>query len=383
MENAIDLESLSREFQFVELGRQVADFVSQHPHTEVVRLKSAMLDLQRQIAGQNRELCQLAEANGRWRAERDSQLACLREAIDEVAKKQRHEREKVSGVQEVMGEVRRQIEGVTIKLSETHTAVERTETKDRTSRVESDVAGLRAAMADWSAKVEEVRREVPRLKVQLSDCCPKVKRDLTNLEQEVAKLKEETGAMRPKPEPLAPPVADGAVPPAPKAVAPAQKCSSSSSAPPSDVTAPPPKPAPVKASPTPAPPERAKRFAPSVKKGKYGFDVPDGIVHDYHVVDVTCGSFEKETHGAIYAAHNAADLKIDSCFYSAYHLGSIPHTRNNWLCYDFKERRIVPTHYTIRTCSSGAGGCHLKSWLVDTSADGETWREVAREENNE
>jgi hypothetical protein len=28
------------------------------------------------------------------------------------------------------------------------------------------------------------------------------------------------------------------------------------------------------------------------------------------------------------------------------------------------------------------GWHHLKSWLVETSADGEIWREVAREENN-
>jgi hypothetical protein len=249
-------------------------------------------------------------------------------------------------------------------------------------------------MADWSANVEEVRREIAGLKVQLSDCCPKVKRDLTNLEQEVAKLKEETGAMRPKPEPLAPPAADGAVPPAPKGVAPAQKCSSSSSAPPPDVTAPPPKPAPVKGSPPPAPPERAKRFAPSMKKGKYGFDVPDGIVahltrkcrgnvHDCRVVEVTSGSFEEETHGAIYPAENAADLKTDSCFYSAYRLGSIPHTRNNRVCYNFKGRKIVPTHYTIRTHYGGPGNPHLKSWVVETSADGESWRAVASEENNE
>jgi hypothetical protein len=88
MENTIDLESLSTEFQFVELGRQVADFVSQHPHVEVVRLKSAILDLQRQLAGQNRELCQLTGANDRARADRDSQLEGLRGAIDEVAKKQ-------------------------------------------------------------------------------------------------------------------------------------------------------------------------------------------------------------------------------------------------------------------------------------------------------
>jgi hypothetical protein len=86
MENAIDLESLSREFQFVGLGRQVDEFVSQHPHVEVVRLKSAIVDLQRQLVGHDREVGLLAEANDRARAEQDSQLEGLRGAIDEVTK---------------------------------------------------------------------------------------------------------------------------------------------------------------------------------------------------------------------------------------------------------------------------------------------------------
>jgi hypothetical protein len=43
----------------------------------------------------------------------------------------------------------------------------------------------------------------------------------------------------------------------------------------------------------------------------------------------------------------------------------------------------VPTHYTIRTNYGDWGEPHLKSWLVETSLDGENWREVAREENNE
>jgi hypothetical protein len=148
-----------------------------------------------------------------------------------------------------------------------------------------------------------------------------------------------------------------------------------------------------------------KQFPPSVKKGGK-FDVPDGIiahltrecggnVHGSHVVDVTSGSFEKEIEGAnshwvAYdnradpAARNAADLETDSCFFSAYHMkkNDIPHTRNNWICYDFMERMIVPTHYTIRTWSAGPGYSHLKSWLVETSADGENWREIAREEDN-
>jgi hypothetical protein len=160
----------------------------------------------------------------------------------------------------------------------------------------------------------------------------------------------------------------------------------------------------------------SKQFPPSMKNGKLRdddggetdnmYDIPDGIiaqltrecggnVHDHLVVDVTSGSFEKETNGAnphsgtydnkpMNAAKNVADLKSDSIFHSACRLKikDIPHTRNNWICYNFKERRIVPTHYTIRTNSGAPGGSHLKTWLVETSADGESWREVAREENN-
>jgi hypothetical protein len=48
------------------------------------------------------------------------------------------------------------------------------------------------------------------------------------------------------------------------------------------------------------------------------------------------------------------------------------------------SRGIVPTHYTIRTNGyDGPGFPHLKSWLVETSADGERSRAVAREEDNE
>jgi hypothetical protein len=134
--------------------------------------------------------------------------------------------------------------------------------------------------------------------------------------------------------------------------------------------------------------------------------VPDGIIalltrecggnlHDPHVGEVTSGSFEKETVGANthsgsldnlphWAARNAADLQGSSEFCSAYRKKEedIPHTRNSWICYDFKESRIVPTHYAIRTNWREPGEGHPKSWLVATSADGENWREVTREEKN-
>jgi hypothetical protein len=132
-----------------------------------------------------------------------------------------------------MAELLGPIDGAAIKLSQTEVAVgwrvgllERAalglmETKDRTSQGESDVAGLRAAMADGSVKFEMVQRKVAGLKVGLSDCCLKVNQDLAKLGHELAKLKEEIRAMSPKPEPLAPPAEDGAVLPARKAAAPA------------------------------------------------------------------------------------------------------------------------------------------------------------------
>jgi hypothetical protein len=122
---------------------------------------------------------------------------------------------------------------------------------------------------------------------------------------------------------------------------------------------------------------QVKQFPPSVKtvrtknvlswqSGKeIEINVPDGIiahltrecgenVHDRHVVDITCGTFEKETRGAnphsgAYgnypnsAAKNATDLETDFVSQSAYRdddKEDIPHMRNNWICYNFNERRI-------------------------------------------
>jgi hypothetical protein len=150
-----------------------------------------------------------------------------------------------------------------------------------------------------------------------------------------------------------------------------------------------------------------KKAKPRLRDGKEidtMYDIADGIiahltkqcsgnVHDRNVIEVTSSKplddppwFPDGTvDPSLVAAKNAADLETDSCFRSACRdkKEDIPHTRNNWLCYDFRERRIVPTHYTIRSNWHGPSSSHLKSWLIETSADGKSWREVAHEEDNE
>jgi hypothetical protein len=76
-----------------------------------------------------------------------------------------------------------------------------------------------------SAANEVVKQDIG----DVYECCPKVKKDIMNLEWELAKLKDEMRATRRKAELLAPPAADVAVPPAPKAADAARKPLSSSS----------------------------------------------------------------------------------------------------------------------------------------------------------
>jgi prefoldin subunit 5 len=340
---------------------------------------------------QERELAALElEVAGLWRVG------------DSQRESQEREMQAVAEVRKVIGQLAGQLEALRWENGRAHLAIAEVARANEQLRAEAPRLKERTEVLEHeNRRLSEANEVVKRDIRQVSGCCPKVQKDLTNLEQELAKLKEEMRATRPKAEPLAHP-ADVTVPPARKPAATARTPPTCPRPP--NVGPPPPKPAPVKVSPPPGPPRRAKKFPPSVKKGGR-FDVPVGIiahltrecggsVHDRHVVDVTCGSFEKETQGANpysgpyynspnYAAKNAADLESSSEFISAYRneKENILHTRNNWVCYDFKERRIVPTHYTIRTHEYHPDDAHLKSWLVETSADGQSWR-VAREADN-
>jgi hypothetical protein len=54
---------------------------------------------------------------------------------------------------------------------------------------------------------------------------------------------------------------------------------------------------------------------------------------------------------------------------------------NSWIQFDFKSRRISPTHYTIK--SDGNGGHHLLKWSLDGSNDGTSWTPLDRRETND
>ena len=52
---------------------------------------------------------------------------------------------------------------------------------------------------------------------------------------------------------------------------------------------------------------------------------------------------------------------------------------NSWICIDFINRRIIPTHYTVGT--SHDANNHLKSWVIEGSSDGNSWDKLDEQSN--
>jgi hypothetical protein len=97
-----------------------------------------------------------------------------------------------------------------------------------------------------------------------------------------------------------------------------------------------------------------------------------GNVSDLGIVSVTSKSVNGD-----YEAKNAVDLTTDSKF------GSSSPGEDEWLCYDFKARRVEVRHYSIRSqFNQGRGACHPKSWVIEGSVDGDVWVELDRKRDN-
>jgi hypothetical protein len=91
-----------------------------------------------------------------------------------------------------------------------------------------------------------------------------------------------------------------------------------------------------------------------------------GNVHDGGIVTIA----SKSVYHSDYAVQNVADLTSELWFQSKNEPGQ-------WVCWDFHELRIRPTDYTMRAEL-------LKSWVFESSVDGETWTEIdQRTENND
>ena len=100
-----------------------------------------------------------------------------------------------------------------------------------------------------------------------------------------------------------------------------------------------------------------------------------GNVHDNGIVNITSSSVYTTGDKHSYHPKNAADFETEAFF------GSNGDT-NAWICYDFKDRVVIPTSYSLRTYWRGPGGYHLRCWVIEVSNDEKSWTEIDRREND-
>jgi hypothetical protein len=95
-----------------------------------------------------------------------------------------------------------------------------------------------------------------------------------------------------------------------------------------------------------------------------------GNVHGRHIVILTSSSI---SGSAEYPLKNIVDLDTQFHFWTRDEI-------NQWICWDFQNLRIIPSHYVIK--SEGPGGSHLRTWVLEGSNDGCSWIELDHRTND-
>lgn len=94
-----------------------------------------------------------------------------------------------------------------------------------------------------------------------------------------------------------------------------------------------------------------------------------GNIHNNKTIEITASSICNNN------PENTVDFQNSNCFYS----NSEP---NSFICFDFKDKQIQLTNYSIRRHHYYQNGCNLKSWIVEGSTDGIQWITIDEHSND-
>lgn len=96
-----------------------------------------------------------------------------------------------------------------------------------------------------------------------------------------------------------------------------------------------------------------------------------GNIHDNKTIEITTNSITSESkhprnvvdyqRGNIYDCENISDV---------------------FICFDFKDKRIQPSKYSLQTSAGGVNRWHLRNWAIEVSNDGKKWEEIDRHSND-
>ena len=97
----------------------------------------------------------------------------------------------------------------------------------------------------------------------------------------------------------------------------------------------------------------------------------------------------KQCHGNV-QAQNIIRITSSSTYSDDYKVENVLEKNDNkifgskdiedsWIQFDFKERKVLLDSYTLKTINNFETACHLKSWVLEVSDDGQNYTEIDRQ----
>lgn len=95
-----------------------------------------------------------------------------------------------------------------------------------------------------------------------------------------------------------------------------------------------------------------------------------GNIHDNKTIEITTNQYYTNNE-----PRYVVDYNTDNGFFSKDEDGC-------FLCFDFKDKLIQISDYSIKSYDQKINHCHPKNWVIEVSKNGEKWDEIDRHEND-
>lgn len=106
---------------------------------------------------------------------------------------------------------------------------------------------------------------------------------------------------------------------------------------------------------------------------RYLSDETGGNIHDNGTIEVTSNSIHSDGRHPKYLLdyQNTESISYNS-----------NNTSDGYICFDFKDRKIQLTSYTIKSYAASSNNYHLKNWNIEVSDDKEHWIKIDEHTND-
>lgn len=97
-----------------------------------------------------------------------------------------------------------------------------------------------------------------------------------------------------------------------------------------------------------------------------GESVFDGIINYLHLIMKEV----KVTSKSLFAGSSPSNVTL---YENSTKRFQSKHNENEWICFDFLDKKVIPSHYQLRSACCDSNWAHPRSWVIEGSNDDVEW----------